>query len=226
MTEVTFRSDVTVELVDSMGTEQSIVRRARTSTLGARAEAEEAAGLVRFLMREGHGSPFESPELEFRFEVPVFVSRQIVKHRISEINEESGRYKELEPVFYVPEEDRPVKQVGKTGDYKFVESPALNEYAGDVIADSSYAAWWGYENLLREGVAKEVARMVLPVNIFSTMYVKMNLRGWLNFIKLRTQRYGSHAQYEVALVGEKVRDVLVEKFPVVMDQFEKEQRIV
>lgn len=226
MTEAIFRSDVTVDLVDSMGDEQSIVRRARTSTLGAKAEAEEAAGLVRFLMREGHGSPFESPELEFRFEVPIFVSRQIVKHRISEINEESGRYKELEPVFYRPHGDRPVRQEGKTGEYHFVSDLSLWDDAVTGIETVSWEAWDTYSAMLESGVAKEVARMVLPVNIYSTMYVKMNLRGWLNFIKLRTQRYGSHAQYEVALVGEKVRDVLVEKFPVVMDQFEKEQRIV
>ena len=486
MSEVQFRSDVTVELVDSMGDEQSIVRAARVSTLGAEAEAGEASGLVRFLMREGHGTPFESPVLTFRFEVPVFVSRQIVKHRLclsgdsrvhrvfkdgksygntnnridklwelwhvgakrrhrsgkefrallpnrknvwvrsydeesltevvsrvldvvkngeretwemrtasgksiratldhkfftpggwrtlgdirvgdftyregkvaiaeeppipprlrqgialwtsrqrkslippagaecyicgeyfrfdqleldhivpvvediesalmvdnlkpacvkchavksgkestinerkgsrqslvpdevifignpqkeetydlvlegpwhnfvanglathnSSINEESGRYKELEPVFYIPSRDRMTKQVGKTGSYQFMKDGVTNRLARlGIRAVSSFA--WGWYSRMREGsVAKEVARMALPVNIYSTMYMTANLRSWLNFIQLRTQRYGSHAQEEIAFVGEAVRDILLDKFPVVMDQFEKGQKIV
>ncbi|MGO2188213.1 MAG: FAD-dependent thymidylate synthase [Microbacterium gubbeenense] len=226
MTQITLRSDMGVQLIDSMGDEQSIVRAARVSTLGAHAEADEAAGLVRFLMREGHGTPFEAPELQFRFEVPIFISRQIVKHRISSINEESGRYRELEPVFYVPNETRSVVQTGKTGEYRFVPDAAANLLAYDTIADNSMTAWAQYEKMLSQGIAKEVARMVLPVNIYSTMYVKTNLRSWLNFVKLRTTRYGSHAQHEIALVGEQVSDVLIKKFPTVMAQFDIEQKVV
>lgn len=225
MTEITFRSDMGVELIDSMGDEQSIVRAARVSTLGTKAEAEEAAGLVRFLMREGHGTPFESPVLTFRFEVPIFVSRQIVKHRISSINEESGRYKELEPTFYVPAEYRAVEQVGKTGDYTFINNPHLNKTAKHLIEHNAIESWNVYEDLIESGVAKEVARTVLPVNIYSTMYMTANLRSWLNFVKLRTSRYGSKPQYEIDLVGERVRDVLVEMFPTVMDQFEKGSKV-
>lgn len=226
MSEPIFRSDMGVQLIDSMGDEQSIVRAARVSTLGTESEASEATGLVKFLMREGHGTPFESPVLTFRFEVPVFVSRQIVKHRLSSINEESGRYKELEGVFYVPAEDRKVKQVGKTGAYEFIDDPERSFLARAQIRYATENAWVRYDGMLRRGIAKEVARMVLPVNIYSTMYVTMNLRSWLNFIKLRTEYWGSHAQHEVALVGEEVMDVLEQKFPNVMQQFNKEQRIV
>ena len=209
-----------------MGDEQSIVRAARVSTLGANAELEEAKGLVKFLMREGHGTPFEAPVLTFRLEVPVFVSRQIVKHRISSINEESGRYKELEPWFYVPDDTRKVKQVGKTGAYEFVEDLELNDFAFGQIVKASRSAWANYGHMLERGVAKEVARMVLPVNIYSTMYVTMNLRGWLNFVKLRTSYFGSHPQHEVELVGREVMGELYRQFPNVMDQFMKEQKIV
>lgn len=226
MSEVKFRSNVTVELVDSMGDEQSIVRAARVSTLGTNAELEEAKGLVKFLMREGHGTPFEAPTLTFRLEVPVFVSRQIVKHRISSINEESGRYKELEPVFYVPDGGRPCQQVGKTGDYEFVHDYDAWVSTFGVVRDSSREAWQAYSNLIGAGVAKEVARMVLPVNIYSTMYVTMNLRGWLNFVKLRTSHFGSHPQHEVELVGREVMHELFRQFPSVMDQFMTEQKIV
>ena len=226
MSEVTFRSDVTVELVDSMGDEQSIVRAARVSTLGKKAAKKEAEGLIRWLIKRGHGTPIEAPELAFRFEVPIFVSRQIVKHRISTINEESGRYRELEPVFYVPGSDRPVEQIGKTGDYVFVDSAPKNRHARRIIKYVSRICWWGYDTMLKFRISKEVARMILPVNTYSTLYVKMNLRSWLNFIYLRTQRYGSHAQEEIAYVAEQVRDVIAEKFPTVLDQFEKKQRIV
>lgn len=225
MSDVTFRSVMTVEVVDSMGDEQSIVRAARVSTLGAQAEATEAAGLVRFLMREGHGTPFESPVLTLRIEAPVFVTRQILKHRIGSINEESGRYRELEPVFYAPGTDRPVVQVGKTGAYEFRNDGPTNQEAWIRIQQSSMDAWDAYQEMLSGGIAKEVARMVLPVNIYSTMYVTMNLRSWLNFVSLRTLRYGSKPQYEIAEVGEKVRDILVDRFPTVMDQFEKESKV-
>ena len=226
MSEVTFRSDVTVELVDSMGDEQSIVRAARVSTLGKKAAKKEAEGLIRFLMREGHSSPFESVVLTFRIEAPIFVTRQIIRHRIASVNEESGRYRELEPVFYLPGGDRPVEQVGKTGDYAFVDNAPLNRLARRVLKYTSRVAWWGYSTLIKAGVSKEVARMCLPVSLYSSMVVTMNLRSWLNFIYLRTQRYGSHAQEEVSYVAEQVRDVLAEKFPTVLDQFEKKQRIV
>lgn len=226
LTDITCRSDVTVELVDHMGDEQSIVRAARVSTLGSSAEKEEAEGLIRYLVREGHGTPLEAPVLTFRLEVPVFVSRQIVKHRISSINEESGRYKELEPVFYVPSVDRPVKQVGKTGAYIFESDDNAWSEAHSQIKILSNRAWTVYESLLATGVAKEVARMVLPVNIYSTMYVTMNLRSWLNFVKLRTNQFGSHAQYEIALVADEVLAQLATMYPTVMTQFVKEQRIV
>lgn len=226
MTEPTFRTHMTTELINHMGTEQTIVQTARVSTLGTNTRDAEAQGLIRFLMREGHGTPFESCVLTFRFEVPIFVSRQIVKHRISSINEESGRYKELEPIFYVPTYERPVRQVGKTGDYKFESDYMASSQAINAIEHVSREAWINYEGLLKLGVAKEVARMVLPVNIYSTMYVTMNLRAWLNFVKLRSTIGEGHPQHEIALVGDQVADKLTELYPVVMNQFKESQAIV
>jgi len=219
MTDVKFRDDVSVELVDWMGDEASIVRTARVSTLGTQSEARENEGLVKFLYREGHGTPFESNVATFRFEVPVFVSRQIVKHRLSSINEESGRYKELEPVFYVPSKDRRVSQTGKTGDYVFLRNDDLNDSARDAIEISSEDTWYAYEAMLEQGVAKEVARMVLPVNIYSTIYMTANLRSWLNFVQLRTPESGSHPQHEIALVGYEVAKQIQERVPTVWQAF-------
>ena len=220
MKEIEFKSDVTVELIDMMGSEQRIVQAARVSTKGAHAEAQEAKGLVKFLVREKHEVPLEHCVMTFRIHAPIFVTRQILKHRMTNISEESGRYRELDPVFYVPAPDRKVRQVGKTGDYEFVEDWHTYSIAEDLIDDSSYAAWDNYSVMIEGGVAKEVARTVLPTNLYSTLYMTINLRSALNFIALRTARYGSHPQHEIALVGEQVRDVLAEHFPTVLEAWE------
>lgn len=220
MKEIEFKSDVTVELVDMMGSEQRIVQAARVSTKGAHAEAQEAKGLVRFLVREKHEVPLEHCVMTFRIHAPIFVTRQILKHRMTNISEESGRYRELDPVFYTPDETRPVVQTGKTGEYRFVPDAAANLLAYDAIAVNSMTAWANYEKLLSQGIAKEMARAVLPTNLYSTMYMTINLRSALNFIALRTARYGSHPQHEIALVGERVRDVIAEHFPTVLEAWE------
>ena len=192
MTEIRFRSDVSVDLIDSMGNEELICMVARASTLGAHSTPKSNTGLIHRLMDEGHMTPFGTGAgLIFRFEVPIFVSRQIVKHRISSINEESGRYRNLEPVFYVPGEGRKVVQKGKTMDYNFIEDEDSLSLAQDYIIEASESAWAYYESLREEDIAKEMARAVLPVNLYSTMFMEGNLQTWLNFIRLRTQRYGS-----------------------------------
>lgn len=228
MTEVQFRSDVTVELVDFMGTEDNIVRAARVSTKGAESMAESKnKGLIKYLYREAHGVPFESCTLQFYFEVPIFVSRQIVKHRLSSINEESGRYKELQPVFYVPDEERLLRQVGKTGDYKFEQGdPSQLEGVKWVLENTAKNSWENYETLLGMGIAKEVARMHLPLSTYSSMYFTANLRSVLNFLSLRKDWgedavHASKAQHEIALVTDKMAEIVKDKYPTVWDCFVK-----
>lgn len=223
MIEITFRSDVKVELLDSMGDEQSIVRAARVSTKGSDAELEEAAGLVKFLVREGHTTPLESCVLTFRIECPLFVQNQLVKHRITSINAHSGRYSEMKPEFYVPDSQRPVVQVGKTGDYEFELNVERGQVVEGELLSHSLHCWTVYENLLNEGIAKEVARMVLPQNIYSSLVLTANLHSLLNIVRLRTDRYGSKPQYEIVLLGEAIRDVLVDKFPNVMEAYENDK---
>jgi thymidylate synthase (FAD) len=121
VTDVRFRSDVSVTLIDSMGSDQRICQAARVSTQGAESyETGEAAGLINFLARERHGSPFEHVLFQWLIEAPIFVWREFMRHRIASYNEESGRYKQLEPVFYVPDAERPLVQIGKTGNYEFI----------------------------------------------------------------------------------------------------------
>lgn len=226
MTEPTFRSEPTVILQDSMGTEGSIVRAARVSTKGANSRGAEAdVGLLKYLLREKHFTPFEHTALTFYIETPIFVSRQIVKSRISSINEVSGRYRELEGEFYVPSEQRPCAQVGKVGDYVFEQgTPEQREATKNCLEGVSEVAWLAYEGLLERGVAKEVARMVLPVNLYTQLYVTMNLRAWLHFVSLRVDwgedaKTRSHAQYEIEQVALKIAAEIETLFPNVWEAF-------
>lgn len=232
-TPAIFRSDVKAVLMDSMGGEGSIVRRARVSTEGEGSitiptEILEGPdlGLLKWLYRNQHGTPFEGPEFEWYFEVPIFVSRQIVKHRLSSINEESGRYREMQGVFYiVPEEGRDVVQIGKTGNYEFEAGrPDQVEALRWVQKTQAESAWENYQKLIAYGISKEVARMHLPVSLYSSMYFKANLRSMLNFCSLRKDWgpeavHQSKAQYEIALLTDQIAPVIQEKLPNVWDLF-------
>lgn len=230
-----FREDVTVELVDMMGDENSIVRRARASTSGAKSLVNAPGsdlskadlGLLKALYHDGHGTPFEGVEFEFYFEIPIFVSRQIVKHRLTSINEESGRYRELEGVFYrVPlsPSKRMIVQEGKARDYHFIPaSDEIQKATRDVQTMMGEAAWQNYKGLKFLNVSNEVARMHLPLTLYSSMYYKTNLRSLLNFISLRKEWEGaenpSHAQYEIALVADKLAGIVQESLPEVWTLF-------
>ena len=112
MSEITFTSEMTVELVDSMGTDETVARAARVSTGRDKLEQGKIEGLIKYLVREGHTSTLEHCTVTVRVHVPIFVHRQLMTHRTLSKNSESGRYKELEPVFYVPREDRPLVNAG------------------------------------------------------------------------------------------------------------------
>lgn len=215
-----FRSHMGVVLMDFMGDESTVIHAAKLSTLGAKSpEKSEAKGFLSWLAREGHTVPFEHVVLSFRLEVPIFVSRQVVKYRHTSISEESGRYKELEPIFYFPKRNRPVVQIGKTGDYNFIEDEEKYNLTCRQIIQSSLDAWGSYSKLLNEGVAKEVARMVLPVNIYSTMRVTGNLVHWLHFISQRATEAPSHGQREIADVANQIGECIAERFPTIWNQF-------
>lgn len=226
MTDITFRSDVRVELIDSMGGDNRAVQAARVSTKGS--ESYEAVtgstGLINYLMREHHEVPFEHSVFTFYIEAPIFVTRQILKHRISSISEESGRYRELKGVFYLPAQERSVRQVGKTGDYTFVEDSELNKQARAEILDASVYALNFYDKMLSLGVAKEVARMILPVNLYSTMYLTVNARSLMNILALRTSDTGSHPQYEIEMVARQMEQLWAEHSPATYAAFQQHVR--
>ncbi len=221
-----FRRDATVQLMDSMGTEDNIVRAARVSTKGADSRGSQAStGLIKYLYREAHGVPFESCVLQMYLEFQIFTSRQVVKNSLSSINEESGRYKEMEGVFYIVPEDRPLVQIGKTGAYEFeLGRPDQREAVVWGLETSANWAWEHYQKLKHIGICNEVARMHFPFTLYSSMYFTANLRSVLNFLSLRKDWgddavHQSKAQYEIALVAEGMAEIVREKFPMVWECF-------
>lgn len=227
---IDFRSDMTVELIQSMGGDDSVALSARVSTGGGLTTPERDAGLINYLMRDRHGTPFEHNSFTFYVEAPIFVFREFMRHRIASYNEESGRYKELDPVFYVPAQERNLIQVGKTGAYEFVAgTDSQYKTVQSEIYTASKNAYEHYQTMLDAGIAREVARMVLPVNIYSSMYVTMNARGLMNFLSLRTKRDGTHfpsfPQREIEMVAEKMEELFAEKMPVTYDCFNKNGRV-
>lgn len=238
-----FRSDVTVELVRSSAGDSDVLFAARVSTQGEKTlessrldgtdtEADTARdrGLINYLMRDRHGSPFEHNSMTFYVQAPLFVFREFMRHRIASYNEESGRYREMNPVFYVPASDRDLVQTGKPGAYEFL--PGTAEQAALVeqqTRDVSRHAFEAYQRMLQAGVAREVARIVLPLNLYSSMYVTMNARSLMNFLSLRTRRddstFPSFPQREIEMCAEKMEAFWATLMPLTHAAFDANGRV-
>ena len=234
--EIIFREDMSVELVKSSASDADVVWAARVSTAGDKSledvgvDASKSEGLINYLARERHGSPFEHTSMTFFVSAPIFVFREFMRHRIASYNEESGRYRELKPVFYVPSKDRKLVQIGKAGSYTFVEGTSEQyEITVASIKETCQLAYENYQKMLIAGVAREVARAVLPVTLYSSMYVTMNARALMNFLSLRTARDGSHfpsyPQREIEMVAEKMEAHFAKLMPITYGAFEKSGRI-
>jgi thymidylate synthase (FAD) len=234
--EIVFRDDMTVELVKSSASDADVIWAARVSTAGETTlekvgeSSDRDAGLINYLARERHGSPFEHTSMTFFVSAPIFVFREFMRHRIASYNEESGRYRELRPVFYIPNKDRKLVQVGKTGAYTFVDgTPEQLEITVNAIKETCIVAYENYQKILASGVAREVARAVLPVTLYSSMYVTMNARALMNFLSLRTSSPGSHfpsyPQREIEMVAEKMEKHFAKLMPMTYEAFQKSGRI-
>ena len=234
--EIIFRDDMSVELVKSSASDADVIWAARVSTAGDKsledvgADAAKSEGLINYLARERHGSPFEHTSMTFFISAPIFVFREFMRHRIASYNEESGRYRELKPVFYIPSKERKLVQIGKAGAYTFVDgTPEQYEITVKSIKETCTLAYQNYQKMLDAGVAREVARAVLPVTLYSSMYVTMNARALMNFLSLRTSREGSHfpsyPQREIEMVAEKMEAEFAKLMPITYGAFQKSGRI-
>ena len=197
-----FDSLMHVELIDSMGDDNTICQAARVSTGNDVKDYKESAGLINYLWREGHTSPFEHVTATFRVEVPLFIARQMMRHRTFSYNEISGRYSELEPKFWLPDTSRPLENKG-SGAYPDLQQHEDHETAHKVAKNTieivTYGATEAYQRMLVAGIATEVARAVLPQNMYTAFYMTGNLKNYLDFIDKRIVQNAQEEVREVAL---------------------------
>jgi thymidylate synthase (FAD) len=235
--KIELRGDVTVELVKHSAADSDVLFAARVSTLGEQSldelqkDPERSKGLINFLMRDRHGSPFEHNSMTFFISAPIFVFREFMRHRVGwSYNEESGRYRELQPVFYVPDTSRKLVQQGRPGKYEFVEgTEEQHRLVSESMAESYRRAYRTYRQMLEAGVAREVARSVLPVGLYSSMYATCNARSLMHFLGLRTQhelaKVPSFPQREIEMVGEKMEAAWADLMPLTYAAFNANGRV-
>jgi len=207
-----------VRLDDAMADDLSVVNGARVSFARHRDEMDDSdQGLIRFLMRERHGTPFEHNAFRFHVRCPIFVAREWFRHRVGSFNEFSLRYARATDDFYVPDPEDVRTQVGKPGAYSF--EPVSDEIADttrDKLREIYDAAYLAYEQLVELGVARELARSVLPVGAYTEFYWTVNARSLMNFLSLRNSET---AQREIRRYAEACERFLEEQMPVTYAAF-------
>lgn len=223
MTEITFRSQMDVELVESWGTDEMIARAARVSTNSDLLDQGKIKGLIGYLVRNGHTSPLEHVGATFRLEVPLFVRDQIVRHRTFSYNIRSFRFGEASPEFYLPAPDRPLYNAGSGAHPKLVsvhpDERPLHDITVEEFRHIAEATWRTYTHLLEYGVAEEVARGVLPTNLYTSMYMTGNLWAWMQFLDKRIESEKNKPQFEIELVAHIILQFLWDEFPVTMEEW-------
>jgi thymidylate synthase (FAD) len=178
---------------------------------------ESDEGLIRFLMRDRHGTPFEHNSFRFHIRCPIFVAREWMRHRVGSFNEFSLRYAKATDDFYVPEADDVRSQVGKPGAYSFEPvEPELAEATREELRAVYEAAYAAYERLVEQGVARELARAVMPVGAYTEFYWTVNARSLMNFVSLRA---AETAQREIRRYAEACERFLEERMPVTYAAF-------
>jgi thymidylate synthase (FAD) len=225
-------SENTIELLDhgfvrldaAMADDLSVVNGARVSFARRKTEMDESdEALIRFLMRDRHGSPFEHNAFRFHVRCPLFVAREWFRHRVGSFNEFSLRYAKASDDFYIPEAEDVRSQVGKPGAYSFEPVGAeLAEHTREKLQEIYETAFAAYEELVEAGVARELARSVLPVGAYTQFYWTVNARSLMNFVSLRNSQF---AQLEIRRYAEAVETFFAEAMPVTYASFVEGGRV-
>jgi len=230
MTKVTLLSTMEVKLIDSMATDLAVTRAAQVSVKGENNPDTDMPRLINYLMQSRHGSPFEHTVFTWFVKAPIFVFREFHRHRIASYNEMSGRYTKLLPEFYTPTPDRPLRNVGTSARPEFEPGTELQQsivQQGD--SWFAQACWDEYERRLASGIANEIARTVLPVSIYSQMYVTMNARSLMNFLSLRVDSpdatYRTRPQREIQMVADQMEMDFGINMPHTYEAFLKHGRV-
>jgi thymidylate synthase (FAD) len=209
-----------VELLKCMASDLDVVNAARVSFSSYQDEIDEKAiGLINYLMKNKHATPFEHAVFKFRIKAPIFVTREWMRHRWSSFNEMSMRYhipKELQ--YYIPAYNKIRKQIGKPGSYTFeeIEHLGIKDAVHSIFKQSMLDADDAYYKLIELGVAKEIARCVLPVSQYTEFIWTVNARSLINFISLRND---DNAQYEINEYAKIIEKIFKEKMPITHEAF-------
>ena len=207
-----------VRLVDYYGSDSRIVQSARVSYGEGTKTISQDGALIDYLLRHQHTSPFEQVVFTFHLKMPIFVARQWVRHRMARMNEVSGRYSIMKDEFYVPENSCISKQStnNKQGRGEVFEEKQAKEFQAEFI-EGQQKAYEVYKDMVEKGIAREIARINLPLALYTEFYWQMDLHNLFHFLKLRLD---SHAQYEIRLYAEKILEIIKTVCPMAVSSFE------
>ena len=211
-----------VRVIDYMGGDAAIVQAARVSYGRGTKAVSDDAGLIRYLMRHWHSTPFEMCEVKFHVKLPIFVARQWIRHRTANVNEISARYSILDREFYIPAPEHLAAQarVNRQGRGDVLEGDEAQRVL-DWLRDDATRAYDHYEAMLsqdgQQGLARELARMNLPANVYTQWYWKTDLHNLLGFLRLRAD---AHAQYEIRAYAEVMAQIVRDWVPAAWAAFE------
>ena len=208
-----------VRLIDVMGDDAAIVQAARVSYGSGTKKVLEDRGLIRYLLRHAHTTPFEMVEFKFHVKLPIFVARQWIRHRTANVNEYSGRYSEMKDEFYTPNPNdiRPQSVLNKQGRSEETLPDGMAEHAANAFKAGQDEAYAQYQEFLEQGIAREIARINLPVSNYTEWYWKIDLHNLFHFLRLRID---SHAQYEIRVFAEAIAELVKPFVPHAWEAFE------
>lgn len=219
-----------VRVIDYMGDDAAIVQAARVSYGKGTKQKSEDRGLINYLMRHRHTTPFEMCEIKLHIKLPMFVARQWIRHRTANVNEYSARYSILDKEFYIPKAEHlaPQSETNKQGRSESLPLDQATKIQ-NMLAETSIDAYHKYQYFLNEdgehsehpGIARELARTCLPINFYTQWYWKIDLHNLLHFIKLRAD---SHAQYEIRVYAEILAKIVHQWVPFAYEAFENHSR--
>jgi len=209
-----------VRLVDYMGSDARIVQTARVSYGEGTKTLREDAGLIDYLLRHEHTSPFEHVIFEFHAKMPIFVARQWIRHRTARLNEISGRYSVIKDEFYVPEAISINFQSKDNKQGRAVDNvpPELKEKVINLLAKDQQSVYKNYEEMIDDDISRELARINLPLSTYTEWYWQMDLKNMFHFLKLRMDH---HAQWEIQEYGRAMAQIVKAVCPLAYDSFER-----
>ena len=209
-----------VMLKDYMGGDASIVQAARVSYGDGTKKASDDKGLIAYLMRHHHTTPFEMVDLKFLVKLPIFVARQWIRHRTASVNELSARYSVMADEFYLPKKEdvRYQSTLNRQGGSEEEVSDELCGRVVDTLHNGARQAYGDYEEMIKANIARELARTHLPISLYTQWYWKINLHNLLHFLELRLD---SHAQYEIRVYAQAMSQIVKDVVPWTWEAFEE-----